>query len=72
MIRISPPEKLTEFFGLFALSGKVTSFAGPVLVASLTALSGSQQVCISVMVAFLVVALWAMAPVRVAGPAPAP
>ncbi|MCB1501487.1 MAG: MFS transporter [Bauldia sp.] len=72
MIRISPPEKLTEFFGLFALSGKVTSFAGPVLVASLTALSGSQRVGISVLVAFFVVALWAMAPVRVAGPAPAP
>lgn len=64
MVRISPPEKLTEFFGLFALSGKVTSFAGPVLVASLTALSGSQRIGISVLVVFFAVAIWVMAPVR--------
>ena len=59
----------TFFTLLFML---VASNAGPVLVASLTALSGSQRVGISVLVAFFVVALWAMAPVRVAGPESAP
>ncbi len=50
-----PPEKqITEFFGLFALSGKVTSFVGPMLVASLTAISGIQRVGISVLVVFFV------------------
>jgi UMF1 family MFS transporter len=31
-------------FGLFALTGKVTAFLGPALVAVLTAASGSQRV----------------------------
>ena len=29
LARLAPPEKLTQFFGLFAFSGKVTAFAAP-------------------------------------------
>lgn len=54
LVRLAPREKMTQFFGLFALSGKVTSFAGPMLVGLVTAFSGSQRVGISVVLAFFV------------------
>jgi UMF1 family MFS transporter len=55
MARIAPAGRATEFFGLYALSGKVTSFAGPLAVGVLTAISASQRVGISVLVAFFAV-----------------
>ncbi len=64
MIRVSPPQQITEFFGLFALSGKVTSFVGPVMVATLTSLFDSQRVGISILVVFFAAAMWIMLPVR--------
>lgn len=44
LARVAPPELRTEMFGLFALSGKLTSFLGPLLVGWLTLASGSQRV----------------------------
>lgn len=38
---------LTQAFGLFALSGRITAFIGPALIAAVTALSGSQRLGIS-------------------------
>lgn len=55
MIQLSPQEKVTEFFGMFALSGKLTSFAATLSVGALTAIAGSQQIGISVLVVFFVV-----------------
>jgi UMF1 family MFS transporter len=52
MARISPLGRATEFFGLYALSGKVTSFMAPVGVATVTALTQSQRLGISVLVVF--------------------
>ena len=52
MVRVAPRERMTQFFGLFALSGKVTSFIGPFAVALLTSVSGSQRIGISVLVVF--------------------
>jgi len=43
MARISPPEMATQFFGLFALSGTVTAFLAPLLVATTTTLFQSQR-----------------------------
>ena len=40
----SPPELRNQMFGLFAFSGKATSFLGPLLVGWLTYWSGSQRV----------------------------
>lgn len=54
MARIAPLDKTTEFFGLYALSGKLTSFAGPLAVGMVTALSQSQRIGISVLVAFFI------------------
>jgi UMF1 family MFS transporter len=44
MARIAPQEKLSEFFGLAALSGTATAFIGPLLVAAFTAGFHSQHV----------------------------
>jgi len=42
--RLAPGELRTEFFGLYALTGKATAFTGPFLVATITAASGSQRI----------------------------
>ncbi|WP_332118897.1 MFS transporter [Azorhizobium caulinodans] len=52
LARLAPPEHLGEYFGLFALSGRLTSFAAPTLVALVTGLAASQKAGISVLLAF--------------------
>ena len=44
MARISPPEMTTQFFGLYALSGTVTAFLAPLLVATTTDWFQSQRI----------------------------
>ncbi|SOB59388.1 Major facilitator superfamily protein [Pseudodesulfovibrio profundus] len=51
LARVAPAELRGEMFGLFALSGKLTSFLGPLLVGWLTFASGSQRVGISAIIA---------------------
>jgi UMF1 family MFS transporter len=41
--QIVPPGRTTEFFGIYALSAQVASFAGPALVGLATLASGSQR-----------------------------
>ena len=41
--RIAPQSRMTEFFGLFALSGEATAFLAPTAIAVVTAATGSQQ-----------------------------
>ena len=36
LARIAPEEEMTKFFGLYALSGQVTTFIAPILVATMT------------------------------------
>lgn len=50
---LSPPDRIAEFFGLFAFSGKVTSFAAPAAIAALTYASGSQRIGIAAALPFL-------------------
>ena len=57
MARIAPEARMTEFFGLYALSGEATAFAAPLAVAAATTASGSQQWGMAVIVAFLAVGL---------------
>lgn len=51
LARVAPSELRGEMFGLFALSGKLTSFLGPLLVGWLTLASGSQRVGMSCVIA---------------------
>ncbi len=52
LVRLAPPENIGECFGLFALSGKITSFAAPTTVAIVTALTQSQRAGVAVLVVF--------------------
>lgn len=54
LARNAPEGLRTQFFGLFAMSGKITSFMGPLAVAWLTALFDSQRVGMSCIIFFLV------------------
>jgi len=61
MAHLAPPAQSTEMFGLFALTGKVTAFLGPALVALLTASFDSQRVGMSavlILIALGLVVLW--------------
>ncbi len=57
MARFVPHELENEFFGFFALSGKLTAFLGPWLLGVLTDVSGSLIVGISVVLVLFVIGL---------------
>jgi UMF1 family MFS transporter len=65
LARLAPPEKVTQFFGLFAFSGKVTAFMAPFLVATVTALTGDQRLGMASIAVFLIVGMALMLPVKV-------
>jgi UMF1 family MFS transporter len=65
LVRLAPPERVTQHFGLLALSGKVTSFFGPLLVALVTGVFASQKAGMAVLVAFFAVGATLLMQVRV-------
>jgi UMF1 family MFS transporter len=71
MARLTEPEHRAGAFGLFALSGKATAFLGPAIVASVTAVSGSQRIGIAAIVVFFVVGLALLLAVKEPGQATA-
>ncbi len=54
LAEITEPAERTSAFGLYAMVGKVTSFAGPLAVGLLTAFSQSQRIGISALIGFLI------------------
>jgi UMF1 family MFS transporter len=57
MAQLTPKEKQNEFFGFFALTGKATSFLGPILFGFIT-LKYSQQMALWVVIILFVVGLF--------------
>lgn len=57
LAEITKPSERTSTYGLYAMVGKVTSFAGPLAVGLLTAISQSQRIGISALIVFLVAGL---------------
>ena len=57
MARHTTPDRATEAFGLFALSGKVASFMSPALIALATTASGSQRIGIAPLIVLFLVGL---------------
>jgi MFS transporter, UMF1 family len=53
LARLCPPGKMTEFFGFFSFSGKITAFAAPLLIGAVTHASGSQRLGIASSLIFL-------------------
>jgi MFS transporter, UMF1 family len=60
LARIAPPEKMTEFFGLYSLSGTSTTFLATGFVAWLTAVSQSQRIGLLGETMFLAIGLLLM------------
>ncbi len=55
LVHQAEPEKMTEAFGLFALTGKATAFVAPFAIAVATAATGSQRLGVSpIIVLFLI------------------
>ena len=54
MARFVPKDKVNEFFGFFAFSGKATSFLGPFLLGYLTQAFGSQRFGVAVVIVLLI------------------
>ncbi|RAI60958.1 MFS transporter [Roseicella frigidaeris] len=64
MARLAPPDEVTAHFGLFALSGRITGFVGPWVVATVTAATGSQRAGMAMVLGFLVAGAILLAGVR--------
>ena len=62
--RLSPAGRETEMFGLFALSGRATAFAGPLLVGWATFAFDSQRAGMATILGFLAVGLFILLPLR--------
>lgn len=54
MSRAAPPHLATEFFGLYAFSGKITAFAAPLAIAAITSATGSIRLGIASIAVFLI------------------
>lgn len=64
MGRMAPEEQRNQMYGLFALSGKVTSFAGPMLVGWITLIMDNQRWGMGVILVMLVIGLVLMLGVK--------
>jgi MFS transporter, UMF1 family len=64
LIHMAPKDRIAQYFGLFALTGKVTSFVGPLLIGVVTAVTESQKAGMAVLVLFFVAGLALLGRVR--------
>jgi MFS transporter, UMF1 family len=64
LIRLAPKDRIAQSFGLFALTGKVTSFVGPLLIGVITEITASQKAGMAVLVLFFVAGLALLARVK--------
>lgn len=67
MARLAPPGEVAAHFGLFALSGRVTGFLGPALLAAVTAATASQRAGMATILVFLGLGAAILLTVREAG-----
>ena len=64
LIRMAPKDRIAQYFGLFTLTGKVTSFIGPLLIGIVTAATGSQKAGMATLVLFFATGLVLLARVK--------
>ncbi len=67
MVRHTTPDRATEAFGLFALSGKVASFMSPALIALATAATGSQRLGFAPLIVLFLIGLFLLSFVKPKG-----
>ena len=58
MVRQADPDRMNEAFGLYALTGKATSFLAPLLIAITTDISGSQRIGITPLIVLFLIGLF--------------
>lgn len=64
MAKLAPPHLMTEFFGLYALSGKATAFLAPFMIGVVTDLTDDRRLGIAVVLPFLLIGLWLLSGVK--------
>lgn len=64
LARLAPEDKMAQYFGLFAFSGKATAFLAPLLVAFVTDYTHDQRVGMASILGFLAVGFLMMLGVR--------
>ncbi|MBU0725719.1 MAG: MFS transporter [Alphaproteobacteria bacterium] len=64
MTRLSPEGREAEMFGLFALSGKATAWAGPMLLGWVTLMFDSQRAGMATIIVFFVIGLVLLLPLK--------
>ena len=64
LIRLAPKDRIAQCFGLFALTGKVTSFIGPLLIGAVTVVTASQKAGMGLLVLFFIAGLMLLSRVR--------
>ena len=60
MGRLVPKEKVNEFFGFFAFSGKLTAFLGPLFLGLITEYFSSQRAGVSSLLVFFILGLFVL------------
>lgn len=70
MVRQANPARMTEAFGLYALSGKVTSFMAPGLVALATQITDNQRLGVTPLIGLFLIGLILLVFVRPEGETP--
>jgi len=71
LVRLAPRERIGQFFGLFALSGKVTAFVGPFLASVVTLALNDQRAGLGMLAIMFLVGAGILAFVRAERPASA-
>jgi UMF1 family MFS transporter len=71
LCRLAPRERIGQFFGLFALSGKVTAFVGPFLASVMTLAFNDQRAGLAVLVVMFAIGASILSTVRTEQPAAA-
>lgn len=71
MAKMAPQGEASAYFGLFALSGRVTGFLGPAVLATVTAAFASQRAGMATVLVFLAIGLALLLGVREPPPRPA-
>ena len=64
MARLTPETKKAELFGLYSLSGKITTFLGPLVFGWITISMGSQRYGMATVMIFLIVGLIILLPLK--------
>lgn len=67
MVRHANPERSTEAFGLYALSGKATAFLAPALIGLVSYLTNSPRIGVSPVIVLFIIALYLLRWVKAEG-----